>query len=49
MPNLMVSDVKGFNNDGLFIEPMRLFSGDISTFKIITQNDLYIILELIVL
>ncbi len=34
-----VSDVKGFNNDGLFIEPMRLFSGDISTFKIITQND----------
>lgn len=31
--------VKGFNNDGLFIEPMRLFSGDISTFKIITKND----------
>ena len=32
-------DVKGFNNDGLFIEPKRLFSGDISTFKIISQND----------
>lgn len=34
-----VSDVKGFNNDGLFIEPMRLFSGDISTFKIVSRND----------
>ena len=34
-----VSDVKGFNNDGLFIEPMRLFSGDITTFKIVTRND----------
>ena len=34
-----ILDAKGFNNDGLFIEPMRLFSGDISTFKIITQND----------
>lgn len=34
-----VNDVKGFNNDGLFIEPMRLFSGDITTFKIITKND----------
>ena len=34
-----VSDVKGFNNDGLFIEPMRLFSGDITTFKIVTKND----------
>lgn len=33
------ASVKGFNNDGLFIEPMRLFSGDISTFKIITKND----------
>lgn len=32
-------DVKGFNNDGLFIEPMRLFSGDISTFKIVEKND----------
>lgn len=34
-----VSDVRGFNNDGLFIEPMRLFSGDISTFKIIGKKD----------
>ena len=33
------SDVKGFNNDGQFIKPMRFFSGDISTFKIITKND----------
>lgn len=33
------SDVKGFNNNGQFIEPMRLFSGDIETFKIITQKD----------
>ncbi len=31
--------VKGFNNDGEFIKPMRLFSGDISTFKIIKKND----------
>jgi type I restriction enzyme S subunit len=33
-------DVKGFNNEGQFIEPMRLFSGDISTFKIISKDDL---------
>lgn len=33
------SDVKGFNNDGQFIKPMRLFSGDISTFKIISKDD----------
>lgn len=33
------SDVKGFNNEGQFIEPMRLFSGDISTFKIIKPDD----------
>lgn len=33
------SDVKGFNNNGQFIEPMRLFSGEIETFKIITQKD----------
>lgn len=33
------SDVKGFNNEGQFIEPMRLFSGDISKFKVITKND----------
>lgn len=32
-------DVKGFNNDGQFIKPMRLFAGDISTFKIIHVND----------
>lgn len=34
-----ISDVKGFNNDGQFIEPMRLFSGDISTFKIVSKDD----------
>lgn len=33
------SDVKGFNNEGEFIKPMRLFSGDISTFKIIANGD----------
>lgn len=33
------SDVKGFNNEGQFIKPMRLFSGDISTFKIISKDD----------
>lgn len=32
------SEVKGFNNDGEFIKPMRLFSGDISTFKVIKNN-----------
>lgn len=32
-------DVKGFNNDGQFIKPMRLFAGDISKFKIIHEND----------
>ena len=32
-------DVKGFNNQGQFIEPMRLFSGDIETFKIISKGD----------
>ena len=31
--------VKGFNNDGEFIKPMRLFSGDISKFKIIEKGD----------
>ena len=31
--------VKGFNNEGEFIKPMRLFSGDISTFKVIKKND----------
>ena len=30
--------VKGFNNEGEFIQPMRLFSGDIATFKIIKKN-----------
>ena len=34
-----VDNVKGFNNDGEFIKPMRLFSGDISTFKIIKKDD----------
>ena len=33
------SDVKGINTNGYFIKPMRLFSGDISTFKIIGYND----------
>ena len=32
-------DVKGFNNNGEFIKPMRLFSGNISTFKIIAKGD----------
>lgn len=31
--------VKGFNNEGEFIKPMRLFSGDISSFKVIKKND----------
>lgn len=34
-----VYDVKGFNNDGMFIEPMRLFSGEITTFKVVAKND----------
>lgn len=29
------TQVKGFNNEGEFIKPMRLFSGDISSFKIV--------------
>ncbi len=33
------TQVKGFNNEGEFIKPMRLFSGDISTFKIINKYD----------
>lgn len=33
------SEVKGFDNDGRFIKPMRLFSGEISTFQIIQTND----------
>lgn len=33
------ANVKGFNNDGEFIKPMRLFSGDISTFKIVANGD----------
>lgn len=32
-------DVKGFNNEGEFIKPMRLFSGDISTFKIVATGE----------
>ncbi|MBR4092699.1 MAG: restriction endonuclease subunit S [Oscillospiraceae bacterium] len=31
--------VKGFNNEGEFIKPIRLFSGDISTFKVIKKYD----------
>ncbi len=34
-----ITDVRGFNNEGEFIEPMRLFSGDIATFKVIKKND----------
>lgn len=33
------AQVKGFNNEGVFIKPMRLFSGDISTFKVIKKYD----------
>lgn len=33
------SHVKGFNNEGEFIKPMRLFSGDISTFKVLKKDD----------
>lgn len=33
------ADVKGFNNYGQFIKPMRLFSGEVSTFKIIAKGD----------
>lgn len=33
------TDVKGFNNEGEFIKPMRLFSGDISTFKIVATGE----------
>lgn len=33
------TDVKGFNNEGVFIKPMRLFSGDISTFKIVATGE----------
>lgn len=32
------AEVKGFNNEGEFIKPMRLFSGDVSTFKIIKNG-----------
>lgn len=34
-----ITDVRGFNNEGEFIKPMRLFSGDIATFKVIKKND----------
>lgn len=33
------NDVRGFNNEGDFIKPMRLFSGKISSFKILSKND----------
>lgn len=32
------TQVKGFNNEGEFIKPMRLFAGDVSTFKVIKKN-----------
>ena len=32
------TQVKGFNNEGEFIKPMRLFSGDVSTFKVIKKG-----------
>jgi len=32
-------EVRGFNNEGEFIKPMRLFSGKISTFKILSEDD----------
>lgn len=31
-------EVKGFNNDGEFIKPKRLFSGDVTTFKVIKKD-----------
>ena len=34
-----IENIKGFNNDGDFIKPMRLFSGNISTFKILNKED----------
>lgn len=33
------ADVKGFNNDGQFIKPMRLFSGDVAKCTILHKND----------
>ena len=36
---LLRCDVRGFNNEGQFIKPMRMFSGEISTFKIISSGD----------
>lgn len=33
------SSVKGFNNNGHFIKPMRLFSGEVTTFKVISKGD----------
>lgn len=32
------TQVKGFNNEGEFIKPMRLFAGDVSTFKVIKNG-----------
>jgi type I restriction enzyme S subunit len=32
------TQVKGFNNEGEFIKPMRLFAGDVSTFKVIKKD-----------
>lgn len=33
------TEVKGFNNDGQFIKPMRLFSGDVAKCTILQKND----------
>ena len=33
------AEVKGFNNDGQFIKPMRLFSGDVAKCTILQKND----------
>lgn len=33
------AEVKGFNNDGQFIKPMRLFSGDVARCTILQKND----------
>lgn len=36
---LSAKDIKGFDVNGDFIKPARLFSGDIKTFKIISKGD----------
>lgn len=37
------AEVKGFNNDGQFIKPMRLFSGDVAKCTILQKMTLYTI------